>query len=61
MTAARGLLAAGLPVDLALASGAAAGHDIGKYGCRPGERVPYLHYYYTDQWFRRIGASSIGA
>ena len=20
------------------------------FGCRPGERVPYLHYYYTDQW-----------
>ena len=61
MTAARGLLAAGLPVDLALTSGAAAGHDIGKYGCKPGERVPYLHYYYTDQWFRRIGAATIGA
>lgn len=61
MVAARGLLAAGLPVDLALASGASAGHDIGKYGCRPGERVPYLHYYYTDQWFRRIGATAIGA
>ena len=61
MTAARGLLAAGLPVDLALVSGAAAGHDIGKYGCKPGERVPYLHYYYTDQWFRRIGAEDIGA
>ena len=61
MTAARGLLAAGLPVDLALASGAAAGHDIGKYGCKPGERVPYLHYYYTDRWFRKIGAVAIGA
>lgn len=61
MTAARGLLAAGLPVDLALTSAAAAGHDLGKFGCKPGERVPYLHYYYTDQWFTRIGASSIGA
>ena len=45
MTAARGLLAAGLPVDLSLASAAAAGHDLGKFGCKPGERVPYLHYY----------------
>ena len=50
MTAARGLQAAGVDIDLALISGAAASHDIGKYGCRPGERVPYLHYYYTDQW-----------
>ena len=50
MTAARGLAAAGVEVDLALISAAAAAHDVGKFGCRPGERVPYLHYYYTDQW-----------
>ena len=37
-------------MDLALISAAAAAHDVGKFGCRPGERVPYLHYYYTDQW-----------
>ena len=55
MAAARGLAAAGVPVDLALVSGAAAGHDLGKYGCKPGERVPYLHYFYTDQWFTRMG------
>ncbi len=50
MTAARGLKEGGEEVDLALISGAAAAHDLGKYGCRPGERVPYLHYYYTGQW-----------
>ena len=50
MTAARGLAEAGVEVDLSLISGAAAAHDFGKFGCRPGERVPYLHYYYTDQW-----------
>ena len=50
MTAARGLAEAGVEVDLALISAAAAAHDVGKFGCRPGERVPYLHYYYTDQW-----------
>ena len=50
MTAARGLEEAGEEVDLALISGSAAAHDLGKFGCRPGERVPYLHYYYTDQW-----------
>lgn len=50
MTAARGLAEAGVEVDLALISAAAAVHDVGKFGCRPGERVPYLHYYYTDQW-----------
>ena len=44
MTAARGLAQAGVDVDLALISAAAAAHDVGKFGCRPGERVPYLHY-----------------
>lgn len=58
LTVSRSLAAAGTPVDLALVSGAAAGHDLGKFGCRAGERVPYLHYYYTDRWFsaRRIPA-----
>lgn len=46
-----------VPVDLALVSGAAAGHDIGKYGCKGAEakRIPYLHYYYTDQFLKRNG------
>lgn len=60
MTAGRALHRAGIPVDLALVSGSAAGHDIGKFGCRPGERVPYLHYYYTDLWFRRRRLTDIG-
>ena len=51
---------AGFPVDLPLVSAAALGHDIGKFGCRPGERVPYLHYYYTDLWFRRRRLTDIG-
>ncbi len=48
---------AGVPVDLALMSGAAASHDIGKFGCKEYEarRVPYLHYYYTDQCMRTNG------
>ena len=50
ISVARGLKEGGEEVDLALISAAAAGHDLGKYGCRPGERVPYLHYYYTGQW-----------
>ena len=53
MTAAKGLAKAGIDVDLALVSAAAASHDFGKFGCRPGERVPYLHYYYTDIWLDR--------
>jgi len=53
MTAARGLKDAGVEVDLALISAAAYSHDLGKFGCRPGERVPYLHYYYTEQWLLR--------
>ena len=60
VTAARALRRSGTDVDVALVSGAAAGHDLGKFGCRPGERVPYLHYYYTDQWFRRRKMTDIG-
>ncbi len=56
------LAQAGEPVDLGLISGAAAGHDIGKYGCRGDDekRVPYLHYYYTDICYRKFGLESIG-
>ena len=41
-----------LPVDLALVSAAALSHDMGKFGCRHKDaaRIPYLHYYFTDQW-----------
>jgi len=64
MVAARGLKQGGVDVDLALISAAAAAHDIGKFGCRPGERVPYLHYYYSDQWLtlrRMEGISHIAS
>ena len=60
VTAGRALRRGGVELDLALVSGSAIGHDIGKFGCRPGERVPYLHYYYTDQWFRRRRLTDIG-
>ena len=60
VTAGRALRRGGVPLDLALVSGSAIGHDIGKFGCHPGERVPYLHYYYTDQWFRRRRMTDIG-
>ena len=60
VTAGRALRRGGVELDLALVSGSAIGHDIGKFGCRPGERVPYLHYYYTDQWFRRRKLTDIG-
>ncbi len=55
MKIARQLKRLKLPVDLGRVSGAAAGHDIGKYGCRPDEmrRVAYYHYYYTGEWFRK--------
>ena len=52
LTVARGMYKAGAPVDLALVSGSAAAHDIGKFGCKPNENVPYMHYYYTDIWCR---------
>ena len=60
LTIARGLYGAGVPIDVTLASGAAAGHDLGKFGCKPNERVPYLHYYYTDKWFTRHNMQYIG-
>ena len=60
MPVARGLKKAGVPIDLALSSGAAAGHDLGKFGCKPNERVPYLHYYYTNQWFMAYKMEGIG-
>lgn len=60
MTVGRAFKRGGGLIDLGLMSGAAAGHDIGKFGCRPGERVPYLHYYYTDQWFTWRGLAAIG-
>ena len=62
MHAARQLEALKVPVDLGIVSGAAAGHDIGKYGCKKSEerRIPYLHYYYTDICFNRFGMPMIG-
>ena len=60
LTCGRALRRSGTAVDLALVSGSAAGHDIGKFGCHPGERVAYLHYYYTDLWFRRHRLTDIG-
>ena len=60
LSVARDLKRAGVSIDLPLVSGSAAGHDIGKFGCRPGERVPYLHYYYTDQWFLRRHMADLG-
>ncbi len=48
------------PVDLPLLSAASFLHDIGKFGCKNGERVPYLHYYYTDQWCKAANAPNIG-
>lgn len=62
MHVARQLSALKIPVDLGLISGAAAGHDIGKYGCKKSEekRIPYLHYYYTDLCFNRFDMPMIG-
>ncbi|WP_251860435.1 cytidyltransferase [Clostridium sp. Marseille-Q2269] len=58
----RQLKEAGIPIDLGRVSGAAAGHDIGKYGCTGEDlkRVPHLHYYYTDQWFKNRNIQYIG-
>lgn len=61
MFLARQLKAKGIPIDLGRVSGAAAGHDIGKYGCKGEElkKVPHYHYYYTDHWFKNHGINYI--
>ena len=61
MYIARQLKGKGFSIDLGRVSGAAAGHDIGKFGCKSSElkRVPNLHYYYTDVWFKRYGINYI--
>ncbi len=60
MFMARHLLDAGIPIDLTIISAAAAAHDLGKFGCREGENVPFLHYYYINQWFKRHRMPFIG-
>lgn len=59
---ARQLAQAAVPIDVALISGAALCHDIGKYGCKKGEdrRVAYLHYYYTGIFCQREQLKAIG-
>ena len=49
-------------IDLGKVSAASMGHDIGKFGCIGDEvsRVPYLHYYYTDKWFKDNAMPMIG-
>ncbi|PIE00240.1 MAG: hypothetical protein CSA81_13935, partial [Acidobacteria bacterium] len=61
MHVARQLSQLGVQVDLPLISGAAVSHDIGKFGCKEHEarRIPYLHYYYTDEWLKRHGMPQI--
>ncbi len=51
-----------LPIDLGIVLGSSLGHDIGKYGVVDEEqnRVPYLHYYYTEVWFKKLGLERIG-
>ena len=52
---------AGMTVDVPLVSAASLAHDIGKFGCRgqDAQRIPYLHYYYTDRWLTEQGLPRI--
>ncbi len=61
MHVARQLKDAGVPISLGLVSGAAVGHDIGKFGCKQSEtkRMAHLHYYYTGQWFEEKNMPTI--
>ncbi len=51
-----------IEIDLTKVSAASLGHDVGKFGCIGDEvsRVPYLHYYYTDKWFKNNNMPMIG-
>lgn len=62
MYIARQLYALGIPIDLGIVAGASLGHDIGKYGVLDEDykRVPYFHYYYTEEWFKRFKMDRIG-
>ena len=62
MHMAKQLKEAGVTVDLCLVSAAAALHDIGKFGCseQESQRVPYLHYYYTDIFSSKLDLTVIG-
>lgn len=62
MHIARQLKQLSAPIDIALVSGSAAGHDLGKFGCKPSEvkKIPYLHYYYSNQLFKENGMPTIG-
>lgn len=55
MKVARQLRRTGVKLDMGRVAGAAAGHDVGKYGCRGDEkkRVAYFHYHYTGVWFEK--------
>ena len=61
MHVARQLKDAGVPISIGLVSGAAVGHDIGKFGCKASEtkRMAHLHYYYTGQWFEEKNMPTI--
>ena len=52
----------GLPIDLGVVLGSSLGHDIGKYGVTQHEqpRVPYLHYFYTEQSLEALELDRIG-
>ena len=52
----------GVKVDLGLVSASAILHDIGKFGCKGQEvkRIPYLHYFYSDQFARAHDLPLIG-
>lgn len=51
-----------LPIDLGIVVGSSLGHDIGKYGVRNEDmkKVPYFHYYYTEEWFKKFNLKKIG-
>ena len=60
MTVSRAFRAGGGLIDLGLISGAAAGHDLGKFGCKPGNGSRTSTIDYTDQWFTQRGLTALG-
>lgn len=52
----------GLPIEMGLVVGSGLIHDIGKYGVLDidSNKIPYYHYYYTEDWSKRFGLDKIG-
>lgn len=58
----RQLKSYGLAINLGTVAASSLAHDIGKYGVLDSDskKVPYYHYYYTEEWYRKNNMPEIG-